>query len=430
MTAEVALLNKTAVALAADSAMTLGRTGKTYPVNKLFALSRYHPVGIMIYNNAMFMDVPWETLIKMHRGSIKRDDPKPTTGHYADDLLKYVCDPKICTKEAETKNLIRIARDTYSSIREAASPAIHEAFNDKGRRSTRAESAAIRKTVEKRLADLQAAGESDSMKGAHAVRIAFDNRDKLDRCIDDEFRDFTLSQSLRKSLHRVFRLAMKSNRLSRGNSGIVVAGFGQDEMFPTLVEVTTDGVVGGRLKYAILRHTDIGRNEISATVIPFAQREMVFRFMEGVDPEFHSYLRRSTAHLLYQFGEEVLDALKLSNPKLLEELQRNAKTLADTHFDREAREFQRRNFINPVMGVVAHLPKEELAGMAEALVNLTSLKRRVSLEQETVGGPIDVAVISKGDGFVWIKRKHYFDASLNPSYFDRQSLETKGREAQ
>jgi hypothetical protein len=26
-------------------------------------------------------------------------------------------------------------------------------------------------------------------------------------------------------------------------------------------------------------------------------------------------------------------------------------------------------------------------------------------QQETVGGPIDVAVISKGEGYVWVKRK-------------------------
>ncbi len=53
------------------------------------------------------------------------------------------------------------------------------------------------------------------------------------------------------------------------------------------------------------------------------------------------------------------------------------------------------------------------------MVSLTSLKRRVSLELETVGGPVDVAIISKGDGIIWQKRKYYFDASLNPNYFNR-----------
>jgi hypothetical protein len=39
------------------------------------------------------------------------------------------------------------------------------------------------------------------------------------------------------------------------------------------------------------------------------------------------------------------------------------------------------------------------------------------MEDETVGGPIDVAVISKGDGLIWIKRKHYFSPELNRQFF-------------
>lgn len=55
--------------------------------------------------------------------------------------------------------------------------------------------------------------------------------------------------------------------------------------------------------------------------------------------------------------------------------------------------------------------------MAETLINLTSFKRHVTHDAETVGGPIDVAVVSKGDGFIWIKRKHYFSKDLNLQFF-------------
>ena len=65
------------------------------------------------------------------------------------------------------------------------------------------------------------------------------------------------------------------------------------------------------------------------------------------------------------------------------------------------------------MNVIGMLPKDELAVVAETFVGLTSFKRRVSMQSETVGGPIDVAVISKGDGFIWIKRKHYFESFDN-----------------
>ena len=73
--------------------------------------------------------------------------------------------------------------------------------------------------------------------------------------------------------------------------------------------------------------------------------------------------------------------------------------------------------------MVEFMPKPEMARMAEALVNLTSIKRRVSRGMETVGGPIDVAVISRSEGFVWVKRKHYFPAELNSRFFERKRAE-------
>ncbi len=55
--------------------------------------------------------------------------------------------------------------------------------------------------------------------------------------------------------------------------------------------------------------------------------------------------------------------------------------------------------------------------MAETLVNMVSFRKQVTMEAETVGGPIDVLVITKGDGPVWIKRKHYFNPELNHRFF-------------
>lgn len=91
-------------------------------------------------------------------------------------------------------------------------------------------------------------------------------------------------------------------------------------------------------------------------------------------------------------------------------------------FPRRLDHFLKTRNSDPIKSIVGLLPKEELAEMAETLVNLTSFKRTVSPEAETVGGPIDVAVISKGDGLVWIKRKHYFSPDLNPRYFGNDRI--------
>ncbi|MFA4909881.1 MAG: hypothetical protein WC649_02370, partial [Desulfobacteria bacterium] len=97
--------------------------------------------------------------------------------------------------------------------------------------------------------------------------------------------------------------------------------------------------------------------------------------------------------------------------------------LAD--FDKRLKEYRLNFHINPIINAVSFLPKDELAAMAESLVNLTSFKRKISLDAETVGGPIDVAVISKGDGFIWIKRKHYFKPEFNPHFFTNYFRENK-----
>jgi hypothetical protein len=70
-------------------------------------------------------------------------------------------------------------------------------------------------------------------------------------------------------------------------------------------------------------------------------------------------------------------------------------------------------------GVVDHLSKKELADVAYSLVELTSRKRRYSSDPETVGGPIDVAILTRNEGFIWVRRKHYFDAELNPGFVKR-----------
>jgi hypothetical protein len=101
-------------------------------------------------------------------------------------------------------------------------------------------------------------------------------------------------------------------------------------------------------------------------------------------------------------------------------LKDNLKKIRDELFKKffeNLTNYRRKNYIDPVISAVGVLPKEELADMAYSLVNLTSFKRKVSMDAETVGGPIDVAVISKKDGFIWIKRKHYFNKDLNPQFF-------------
>jgi hypothetical protein len=90
MTCEVAVMNKRGIALAADSAVTLGNGKKIcHTAEKLFSLSPSLPVAIMTFGAADMMSVPWETVVKIYAQKLgnRRFD---TLDQYAKDFLSFI----------------------------------------------------------------------------------------------------------------------------------------------------------------------------------------------------------------------------------------------------------------------------------------------------------------------------------------------------
>ena len=87
--------------------------------------------------------------------------------------------------------------------------------------------------------------------------------------------------------------------------------------------------------------------------------------------------------------------------------------------------------IGPAMNqIVSHLevplapapmPIQDAIDLAVFLVDATIMFSRFTPGAPTVGGPIEVAAITKHEGFKWVRRKFYYDANYNPgrTYADR-----------
>ncbi|MBU0460088.1 MAG: hypothetical protein KJ771_04735, partial [Nanoarchaeota archaeon] len=119
MTAEIAILNKEAVALASDSAVTIGKGDKIYnSANKLFTLSKYHPVGIMVFGNAVFMGIPWETIIKNFRRKL-HDLQYDKLEDYADKFMNYLESNEMgITDEYQLSYVENVAANLFIQIRD------------------------------------------------------------------------------------------------------------------------------------------------------------------------------------------------------------------------------------------------------------------------------------------------------------------------
>ncbi|HTU92258.1 MAG TPA: hypothetical protein VMF69_19410 [Gemmataceae bacterium] len=64
--------------------------------------------------------------------------------------------------------------------------------------------------------------------------------------------------------------------------------------------------------------------------------------------------------------------------------------------------------------IIPPMPIQDVIDLADFLVHLTIMFSRFSPGAPTVGGPIEIAAITKHEGYKWIKRKHYFEQRLNP----------------
>lgn len=428
LTAEIAILNKEAVALAADSAVTLmqdreenqDRGQKVFTsANKLFALSKYHPVGIMVYGEAGFMGVPWETIVKIYRSKLG-ETRFDTLEEYALNFIEFLDSGNPLFPEDQQKVYLYGMTANYfelitEGILKRVSATIEERAEVDDARVERITSSVIKKCYD----DLQRRETLPSIPEGHTEDIISRYGTIIDEAIQNVFQQLPISATSRNRLREISASLFSKDVFPIEVSGVVIAGFGEEDTFPSLKSFDIDVIVNDKLKYKERLSTQIGFGN-SASIFPFAQRAMVATFMEGIDPVLHDATVIYLHDILDSYTENIVDSIEQldddERTALRQQLEDINRELLETYQDSLAR-YTRKHYVDPVIDVVAMLPKDELAAMAESLVSLTSFKLKVTMETETVGGPIDVAIISKGDGFVWIKRKHYFKAELNPQFF-------------
>jgi hypothetical protein len=419
MTAEVAILNKTAVALAADSAITLGSQKIYNSGNKLFSLSKFRPVGIMVFGNAEFMGIPWETIIKFYRSKI-RDKKFNKLIEYAQDFIRFLENENALfwSPEVQTKHFSDVVNAYFQGIIQEINNQMKSEL-DKGNVSEEQVAKFTHEITERHHKEWLGAPDLFPDGESHKNKILTDYREVVEQLKKDNFQQLPLSEITSQVLSQICALIFCKNRFSDHFTGVVIAGFGENEIFPSAVEYRLEAVVSGRLKHTQAQFVQASREQ-NAIIMPFAQQEMVNTFVEGIDPAYYQSLHSYFRELLLKYPESILSTIpELSEARkqeLLEKLRLVAHD-AINDFTQKTGQYTHANHVIPVLQAVHALPKDELASMAESLVNLTSFKRKISLQAETVGGPIDVAVISKGDGFVWIKRKHYFKPELNQVFF-------------
>ncbi|WP_295603233.1 hypothetical protein [uncultured Methanobrevibacter sp.] len=407
MTSEVLIMTPSAVAMAADSVVTVNGN-KTYEgVNKLFMLSNNPPMGIMTYNNANFLTFPMETIIKDFRDKIfKKEfdtihDFKKVFGEYLNDVCHG--------KDAITSYSIV---DKFNSFIKQLNQDLDEIPNF------------IKHIME----------ETTNINNEKYEKLLFENKE-FERIYDSKIQEVSeniICDDDDVDLVVLFKKLFIKRFVLDGFIGIVIAGFNRENLFPSYMHFKIIVLDGVKFIFDDCEEDCVG-GETAVILKPFAQINAITNFLNGID--------MSTNYLIASYFNKVIDEYSNNMEELIKANRKiNGKDELDILSDLESlRQNNERivldfvgfidnlkgKYSEPILQSIMSLPKDELANLSESLINITSLKVKVQDNLETVGGDVDVAIITKGDGFVWTKRKHYFEESLNPQFFNRKNLLNK-----
>ncbi|ENZ1197689.1 hypothetical protein CAT67_02675 [Acinetobacter baumannii] len=413
MTAEIAILNPHGVALAADSAVTIGSQKIINSAIKLFSLSKTEPVGVMVYGNANLLNIPWETLIKIYRKEHAKNRFEKLE-NYAESFLSFlkarvtIFDLNIQDQWLE-KQIIFI----FDFIK-------NQLQNDVTQKIVRGESVTAEDEekfiieILTKIRDFHSGYEptwsGDISPAKSKIELV------SEPIIKHYFKEFLKNSDVISLLNEIVILTVTNNGFIEASTGLVISGFGDDDIFPSVITYQISGYFENTLIYKkdeekTIVNTNSG---MRSGIIAFAQEDVVQSFIRGFDPELHQF----TIEYLDSMLTEFLKKTPNLNPVEISQLINKSKTMLND-FNTTLQQEIRDRHLTPMIDMIGVLPKDELATMAETLVNITAFKRKMAYSSlETVGGPIDVAVISKGDGLVWVKRKQYFPSNLNQHFFD------------
>ncbi len=424
MTSEVVLMNRQSVAMAADSAVTISGANylKTYQsVDKLFPLIDGQPVAVMIYNNAEIMSVPWETVISLYREQAGGKSFDTVDG-YAQDFMNFISgNPELFPADHQDTEFFKHIAVIFTIL---AQDFDHQVLKFRDAQAGRVRdhvSSIFEFVVDQLLNDYDKSlddsprGELDCFPSGMTEQVRRRYKDEIGQLVDSlvgslkqDHPTLTVSDTTRSRLHDVAVFSVTKDAFFEHYTGVVFAGFGRQDKFPSMRSYLTSSVVLGLLKHRQDRAADM-KSDTGPVVQPFAQDRMIRTFLTGMDTYLRHFMFGETLKLSVNMATDLIGrAPGLSDEQrqtLWQDYSENNLGYALREFFGSIDQYQYAVHTLPIYRAIQTLPKKELGETAASLIKLNSFQQKVMNSIETVGGPIDVAVITRNGGLEWKKEK-------------------------
>jgi hypothetical protein len=187
-------------------------------------------------------------------------------------------------------------------------------------------------------------------------------------------------------------------------TGLVFAGFGTEERYPVVVTYFVSAIVGGIVKRAEAS-VDAIDGEVRSKIRIYADSEVTNAFIRGIDSGLERRIYGTAQLMMQGLVEHVVSAFPNADQAQREGVKKQFQAqILPKYFDTfrtMMADYQQQTYVNPILRVLEIAGRQELGETARDLVALNIFKKRIMAQHQTVGGAIDVAVISREGGFKW-----------------------------
>lgn len=409
MTAEILVMNRSAVALAAQGGLNVGYgpdPAVTRESAKIFPLFDDKPVALMIYGRADLLGQPWQSLITHYLESSKPPEAK-TIGEWAEHFFGFLDDNVWMFSEQDQRShlegllaaifgrIIDEAAEIYAfpvgerlNEFEALNRAI-DIWHRRYQRDGRGE----------RIPTLQSF--SDARRDSFADRFS----NEIESVLESVFGQVRLDAGRLDKLWDIAFFAVTRDRFYEGCTGLVFAGYGQEELMPAMCSYYVSSVVNYRMKRSLDWRKAITSQPPQSLVVPFADAPVTNRLMRGLDMVFENEITRAVEQLIGEVGVHMVNGspdLDMPVRKAMkEELFARILPGAMNTFQTWLKEYIPERSVGPILGSLESMGVDDLARTARSLIGLNRLGRDEFSPSEAV----DTAVITRKEGFTWQTRQ-------------------------
>ena len=210
----------------------------------------------------------------------------------------------------------------------------------------------------------------------------------------------------------VIKPHVKEKNISFDNSHktyLVFAGYGETEPYPSICKGVVTGIKEGKIQYD--KGISIISDNQESKIFAEGQPDIIEAITYGVQT-------KRIDDICNRLSKLIKELVKLQNqyqntPNL------HLDAIDDGTIRQEVKEVidnSKELHFKQLKDLVKGYNLQEMACLAENLIKATELHRKITFQQESVGGLIDLAVITREDGFQWLNRKSWYEPSKGGQY--------------